>query len=144
MGRDEVGIYGKDALNKAGVKAHCIVDESRPSTIKQRFRSKGKSLLRVSHLHKNAIDTLLQDKVFSIVESIIKETHLLVFSDFNYGCLPQNLVDRLKTLAKTHNVMLAADSQSSSQIGDISRFLDFDLITPTEREARISVKNNED
>jgi cytidyltransferase-like protein len=110
LGRDEAGVYAEDALKEAGVKAHCIVDESRPSTIKQRFRSKGKSLLRVSHLHQNAIDTVLQEKVFRIVESIIKETHLLVFSDFNYGCLPQNLVDRLKTLAKTHNVMLAADS----------------------------------
>ena len=40
--------------------------------------------------------------------------------------------------------MLAADSQSSSQIGDISRFKGMDLITPTEREARISTKNHED
>ena len=35
--------------------------------------------------------------------------------------------------------MIAADSQASSQMGDISRFHDMDLITPTEREARISL-----
>ena len=40
--------------------------------------------------------------------------------------------------------MLAADSQSSSQIGDISRFRGVNLITPTEREARISSSNHED
>ena len=40
--------------------------------------------------------------------------------------------------------MLAADSQSSSQIGDISRFRGVNLITPTEREARISSRNHED
>ena len=40
--------------------------------------------------------------------------------------------------------MLAADSQSSSQIGDISRFHAMNIITPTEREARISTRNNED
>ena len=40
--------------------------------------------------------------------------------------------------------MIAADSQSSSQIGDISRFQCMDLITPTEREARISTRNRED
>ena len=40
--------------------------------------------------------------------------------------------------------MLVADSQSSSQTGDISRFKNMDLITPTEREARISSHNRED
>ena len=39
---------------------------------------------------------------------------------------------------------MAADSQSSSQVGDISRFRHMDLITPTEREARISTRNRED
>ena len=39
---------------------------------------------------------------------------------------------------------MAADSQSSSQVGDISRFRHMDLITPTEREARISTRNLED
>ena len=144
LGSDEAGIYGQNALNLAGVNAHCIVDESRPTTVKQRFRSKGKSLLRVSHLHQDAINTALQEKVFKIVNSVIKNIDLLVFSDFNYGCLPQNLVEKLTKLAKVNNVMLVADSQSSSQIGDISRFEGFDLITPTEREARISAKNNED
>ena len=39
---------------------------------------------------------------------------------------------------------MAADSQSSSQVGDITRFKAMDLITPTEREARLSIKNRED
>mgnify|MGYP006413408179 FL=1 len=69
---------------------------------------------------------------------------MLVFSDFNYGVLPQKVVDQLIRLGKLHHVMMVADSQSSSQIGDISRFSGMDLITPTEREARISTRNHED
>ena len=69
---------------------------------------------------------------------------LLVFSDFNYGCLPQALVEQIVRSAKSRNVMLAADSQSSSQVGNISRFRGMDLLTPTEREARISTRNHED
>jgi len=144
LGSDEAGDYAQNSLKKAGVNAHLVVDESRPTTIKQRFRSKGKSLLRVSHLHQDAINTALQEKIIKIVNSVIQDVDLLVFSDFNYGCLPQLLVDKLTKLANAHSVMLAADSQSSSQIGDISRFKGFDLITPTEREARISAKNSED
>jgi bifunctional ADP-heptose synthase (sugar kinase/adenylyltransferase) len=78
------------------------------------------------------------------VKSVINSIDLLVFSDFNYGCLPQKLVDDVSSLAKSNGVMLAADSQSSSQLGDISRYKEMDLITPTEREARISTRNNED
>ena len=37
-----------------------------------------------------------------------------------------------------------ADSQSSSQLGDIGRFKCMDILTPTEREARISTRNRED
>ena len=70
--------------------------------------------------------------------------YLLVFSDFNYGCLPQQLVDQIVVMAKKRNVMLAADSQSSSQVGDIGRFKGMDLLTPTEREARISTRSRED
>ena len=69
---------------------------------------------------------------------------LLVFSDFNYGCLPQNVVQVLLSEAKENNVMVAADSQASSQVSDISRFKGADLLTPTEYEARLSLKNQSD
>ena len=35
---------------------------------------------------------------------------------------------------------MAADSQSSSQMGDISRFKGMDFLFPTEHEARLSLK----
>jgi len=44
--------------------------------------------------------------------------------------------------AKIAQIIIGADSQSSSQIGDISRFKNATLITPTEYEARISLKDN--
>ena len=37
--------------------------------------------------------------------------------------------------------MIAADSQTSSQLGDLSQFLNIDLITPTETEARLELKD---
>jgi bifunctional ADP-heptose synthase (sugar kinase/adenylyltransferase) len=80
----------------------------------------------------------------NVCESVIQNIDLLVFSDFNYGCLPESLVDKISSLAKSNNVMMAADSQSSSQVGNIARFTEMEIITPTEREARISTRNNED
>ena len=147
-----VSIAGNDAsreyvlkeLTSAGVKAQLLIDPSRPTTLKKRYRSKGKSLLRVSYLHQSAISTELQAEFLAILEHELDDADLLVFSDFNYGCLPQPLVDALVIMAKERGVFLVADSQSSSQVGDISRFKEMDLITPTEREARISTRNRED
>lgn len=143
-GDDEARSFAEETLASYGVDAYLLSDKSRPTTLKQRFRSKSKTLLRVSHLHQGAIDTSLQSELLGRVSECLRTANVLIFSDFNYGCLPQNLVDEIIVLARKMNVMMLADSQSSSQTGDISRFKDMDLITPTEREARISVRNSED
>jgi rfaE bifunctional protein kinase chain/domain len=136
--------YAKMLLSEYGVDHYIEADDSRPTTLKQRYRSKGKSLLRVSKLHQGAISKNIQDRIIENVSAGIKEMDLLVFSDFNYGCLPQYLVDKITLLARNAGVMLAADSQSSSQIGDIGRYKGMNLITPTEREARIALRNAQD
>lgn len=143
-GADAARAYAQEGLMAAGVQARLLVDDSRPTTLKQRFRSKGKCLLRVSHLHQGAIPMAHQKLMLAELEQAMDDVDLLVFSDFNYGCLPQSLVEQVSAIAKSRGVMLAADSQSSSQLGDISRFKGMDLITPTEREARVSTRNRED
>ena len=144
VGNDIIYEYTKEKLAEYGVKFHLEIDNNRPTTLKQRYRCSNKTMLRVSHLHQNAISIELQESIYSYLTDIIEKISLLVFSDFNYGCLPQALVDKIIKLAKSHNVFLAADSQSSSQIGDIARFKNMNLITPTETEARISTRNKED
>lgn len=136
--------FAASHLVKAGVNAHLLPDDSRPTTLKQRYRSQGKTLLRVSHLHQSAISLGLQEQMLALIDASLKNADVLVFSDFNYGCLPQAMVEKIIALAKERGVMLAADSQSSSQMGDISRFQTMDLICPTEREARIATRNRED
>ena len=144
VGIDSISDYAREKLSKYNVDFHLEVDGNRPTTLKQRYRCLNKTMLRVSHLHQNAISIELQNNIYKHIESIIDKTDVLVFSDFNYGCLPQVLVEKIIVLAKSRNVFLAADSQSSSQIGDISRFRNINLITPTETEARISTRNKED
>ena len=143
-GADTQREFAVSGLAAAGVAASLLADDSRPTTLKQRFRCKGKTLLRVSHMHQGAISTALQTRLLGHIEQAMHGVDLLVFSDFNYGCLPQPVVDKVSAMAKSRGVMLAADSQSSSQVGDISRFLGMDLLTPTEHEARLATRNRED
>lgn len=142
-GNDESKNFAIEKLNEFRVVSNFIIDETRPTTLKQRYRTKGKTLLRVSHLHQTAIDSKLQNDIFSVFQKLIKAANLLIFSDFNYGCLPNEMVNSLIKIANDNNIMMIADSQSSSQVGDIGRFKGMSLITPTEREARLSVRDNE-
>jgi rfaE bifunctional protein kinase chain/domain len=142
-GEDHIKDFAISELTKYGVKTNIFIDETRPTTLKQRFRTKGKTLLRVSHLHQNAINNKIQKDILLEVKNNIERINLLIFSDFNYGCLPNELVNEIIDIAKINKIMMIADSQSSSQVGDISRFKGMSLITPTEREARISLRDNE-
>ena len=86
----------------------------------------------------------MQKLIFEEFKVAAKETDLIIFSDFNYGCLPQPLVTKISKFAAEQGVMIAADSQSSSQYGDISRYQGANLITPTEHEARVALQNYDD
>lgn len=143
-GNDDVGTFAKDKLREYGVASHLFIDANRPTTLKQRYRSKEKTLLRVSHLYQNSISSDLQADVLAKAEKLLESADILVFSDFNYGCLPQRLVDDITALANKHGVMTVADSQCSSQMGNVGRFHGMSLLTPTEREARMSTRNYED
>jgi rfaE bifunctional protein kinase chain/domain len=140
-GNDEAGRFAGEMLGRHGVTSQPIVDESRPTTLKQRFRAQDKTLLRVSHLRQHDVSREIAQVLFERAQDALKDAHLLIFSDFNYGCLPQQLVDRLVTQCLEQKIMMVADSQSSSQVSDVSRFRGMRLLTPTEREARLAVRD---
>jgi rfaE bifunctional protein kinase chain/domain len=142
-GADESSTYAQDWLAKFNVKHEFFSDDTRPTTRKQRFRAQGKTLLRVNHLRQHAIGPDLIEQTLSAIAARLPHTDLLLFSDFNYGCLPQALVESVSELARARGVMMAADSQASSQLADIARFKDMTLITPTEREARLALRDFE-
>lgn len=143
-GRDEGKSFLKKKLFSYGVKPILFEDNSRPTTIKQRYLTENKTLLKVSYLHQNSISKNIERKIFSQIKKNIKKYNLIIFSDFNYGCLSQNLVENIINLSKKNKIFVTADCQSSSQIGKIEKYHNVDLVTPTEREIRICLKNNED
>jgi len=144
IGDDECGEFAREKLRTYEVNDLTVLDDSRPTTLKQRYRSQGKTLLKVSHLAQNSIAPILQEEIFQKLLARIGEYDLIVFSDFNYGCLPTPLVERCVHESRSRNVACVADSQSSSQVGDISRFRSMSLISATEREVRVSLRDNDD
>lgn len=140
-GADGAAEFVGEQLSTYGVASHILKDNSRPTTLKQRFRAGNKTLLRVSHLRQHDINTDLRQKLIYEIVKTLDDADLVIFADFSYGVLPQSLVEHITDICQQRGIILAADSQSSSQVGDIGRFHNTTLITPTEREARLAVQD---
>ena len=74
----------------------------------------------MSHLHQGGISKKHQEQIFSIIEKKIEGADLLVFSDFNYGCLPQSLVEKLTELG-IQDIYPIRSARSQLQSIDIDR-----------------------
>lgn len=141
VGADDLAEYAQELLTRSHIQTHIVVDDTRPTTRKQRFRAQNKTMLRVNHLRQHAIGPELADDMLRGIAARLPRSDLVLFSDFNYGCLPQGLVDAVSERARARKVMMCADSQASSQYADISRFRQMSLITPTEHEARLAIRD---
>jgi rfaE bifunctional protein kinase chain/domain len=141
VGADEGAELARGKLETQGIGVAFFEDSTRPTTRKQRFRAHNKTLLRVNHLRQHAVSHEISAKILDAIDSRLATTDVLLFSDFNYGCLPQPLVEAVVERAAARNILMAADSQASSQLSDVSRFKHMALITPTEREARLAARD---
>ena len=93
VGDDADATYAVAMLQKYQVEAELLTDASRPTTLKQRYRVGNKTLLRVSHLRQHEISSDLVEELYRRIVPALDGLHLLIFSDFNYGALPQTLVN---------------------------------------------------
>jgi rfaE bifunctional protein kinase chain/domain len=143
LGRDETADFASSVMQGYDIDFHGYRDESRPTTLKQRYRAAQKTLLRVSHLRRHDAGADIRARLLEELKQVLPGCDLLIFSDFNYGCLPQSLVLQVGHLCRSLGIPMAADSQSSSQMGDVSRFRNMALITPTEREARLALQDHD-
>ena len=143
VGDDENRAYVQNNLEKLGIDTLLCSDNTRPTTLKQRFRANNKTLLRVNHLKQHSISKDIENNILRSVESSINDVNLILFSDFSYGLLTKKIIKKVSQIGQNKKVFMAADSQSSSQVGDISKFDNMTLITPTEREIRLSLNDFE-
>jgi rfaE bifunctional protein kinase chain/domain len=141
VGNDTKAQESAERLRAMRVKAQFVLDESRPTIVKQRFRAQGKTLLRVSHLRSHDAAREYHQEAFERIDSCLQATDLVVFSDFNYGCLPQPLVNLITSTCNKKGIPYVADSQASSQVGNVGRFVGADFLAATEREVRLATND---
>ena len=139
---DQSNMVSKSLIGK-NIGIDLIVDASRPTTYKTRYMVENQKLFRVSRIKDHKISAEIEQKIIDKLTVLAPNIDGILVSDFIYGVITQNILDFIIKLSKQFNIKLYGDLQCSSQAGKVSKFRDFDLITPTEKESRIALDDNE-
>jgi rfaE bifunctional protein kinase chain/domain len=140
-GKDEAGSWAVSKAAEYGIIIKSIEDKTRPTNLKQRYKAGLQTLLKISHLSQDKVSNIIQNQIINEFKKIAPDIDLLILSDFSYGVLTNEVTTELIKIAKLNGLIIAADSQTSSQLGDLSQFSNVDLVTPTETEARLELKD---
>ena len=138
LGNDENYDFVSEDLKKVNIGKYLIRDNSRPTTLKTRYLVENQKIFRTSRLSEKKITTDYENKIIAKLKTI-GDKEILVISDFVYGVVTNNILNAINKIKKNKKLTLIGDLQCSSQIGDVSKFLEFDLICATEKEARIAL-----
>ena len=141
-GNDHNAEHLKNDLEKKSIKHIILKDKNRPTTYKKRYMVENQKLFRVSKLDDQPINKELEKKLLNHILKLIPKVKGIVFSDFNYGVISEDIIKKVTEIAHEKNILLFADSQSSTQMCSITKFKKQTLLCPNEKEARISLQNN--
>ena len=144
VGIDDEANLVRSKLIEADVCANLAEDNSRPTTFKIRYLVENQKLFRVSRLNEHSLSKKIEDKLIDKIYDLAPSLDGILVSDFVYGVVTPKVIQALKESAKRYNLPLFGDVQCSSQLGDVSKFTNFTLISPTEREARVALNNQDD
>ena len=143
IGNDENGNHVEKKLKHEKITCHLIRDQSRPTTFKKRYVVDNQKLFRVSKLNDHFLDKAIEEKLISKLEKIAPNVNGIIISDFVYGVVTENLIKKVIELSKKYKLKIFGDLQCSSQLGMVTKFKGFNLISPNEKEARIALQDNE-
>ena len=143
VGNDDDGEYVQQELSRRGIPHHVVVDDTRTTSVKNKYIADDKKLLNVNITNSHSIDKQLEESFLSFFEQHIKDYDAIVISDFSYGLVTPSIADALCSLGARLQKKVIADSQTSSQIGNILKFKNVTVTVPSEREARIALSDGE-
>jgi rfaE bifunctional protein kinase chain/domain len=136
LGSDPFKDFVLEGLAKRGIDCRAIVDSTRPTTNKNAIVTGGYRLLKIDTLDNRSISDEIVGKLTATIREVRGDA--VVFSDFRHGIFNRRTIPRM-IQAIPDGIFKVADSQVASRWGNITEFMDFDLITPNEREARFAL-----
>jgi rfaE bifunctional protein kinase chain/domain len=139
VGKDKNATIVEQELERLNVKHVLVEDNSRPTTFKIRYMVNNQKMFRVSRMKEHSLPRQVEDQFIKELKNAALHVQGILISDFVYGAITPRVLETVTELSKKHQLLVFGDLQCSSQVGNISKFKNYDLICPTERESRISL-----
>jgi len=143
VGNDSTAELVQRELKAQGIGDALTRDPSRPTTFKKRYVVENQKLFRVSRLEQHNLEAAIEAQVIAKLEALAPQAQGIVVSDFVYGVVTPRVLQAVAKLAQRHDLLLFGDLQCSSQVGSITRFQDFSLLCPNERELRLALQDKD-
>jgi rfaE bifunctional protein kinase chain/domain len=142
LGNDELSDWSESQFSNTLPKLVSFNEPFRKTTLKQRFKSGKQVLFKLNHFIQNPIQKSTEDAIIDFFKSEIINFDSIIFSDFSYGVVTNRISQEIISMARSLNIPVMADSQTSSQVGNLSKFIGANMVTPTELEARNEIRDD--
>jgi len=139
VGLDSNASIVTEELKRLNVEHFLVEDNSRPTTFKIRYLVNNQKIFRVSRMKEHSIPRPIEDKIITELKATASQVRGILISDFVYGVITPRVLETITELVAKHHLLVFGDLQCSSQVGNITKFNNFDLLCPTERESRIAL-----
>ena len=143
VGNDDNAKLVHEKINSSNIGNKLITDPSRPTTFKKRYIVENQKLFRVSRLEDHLLEKNIENQIIKKLQELAPKANGIVVSDFVYGVVTKKIIESVINLSQKYNLMLFGDLQCSSQMGPVSKFKNFTLLCPNEKEARIALQDKD-
>ena len=140
IGNDIAGKTLKKNIEKLkNVEYALLIDKNRKTTCKTRYMSDGQQLFRADDETIDAIDQTMKKKIFKYFQLFIKQTDIIIFSDYGKGIFLDNaFCQKLIKAALKKNKKIIVDPKGNN----FEKYKGVFFITPNSKEAFKATKIN--
>jgi D-beta-D-heptose 7-phosphate kinase / D-beta-D-heptose 1-phosphate adenosyltransferase len=139
VGRDIAGTRLRSALRDQGVDDRWIVDDESVNTLhKLRIQADGQYVVRFdedAQYHSQEI----QEQLLDNLDEAYTQCDLVVISDYGYGSVSDQLIERIKILHSQHTCPLLVDAKNLYRFRDVGAT----VVTPNYLEARLLIESGQ-
>ncbi len=117
-------------LDTPGVRSEFAADPERRTTVKTRFLSKGRQVLRLDSETVAPIARATENELLASFEAAVTGVDIVLVSDYAKGVVTDTLLEAVLTISRKLGVLVVADPKR----GDFARYGSVDVLKPNATE----------
>lgn len=139
IGNDENGKQFEALLKKQTLSAAGILKcKARPTTVKTRVIGNNHQLIRIDEETESPVSKKETEQLFAIIQKTIKSKKIdvIIFEDYDKGCITEELIQLVVKLAKQKNIPVVVDPKKKNFMA----YTGVTLFKPNLKELREGLK----